>query len=151
MVKKILSNQYLLLLFRIILGLLFIYSGIIKIIDISGFSTSIYNYKLLPDLLINFLAIIIPWIELTAGLLLILGVSIKENAFIINTLLVIFMIAIIINLFRGLDINCGCFGTGNETKIGFTKLIENIILFLMGILLMFFDSKELFTPLKKNF
>ena len=150
MIKKILSNQYLLLLFRIILGLVFIYSGIIKIINTSGFSDSIYNYKLLPDLLINFLAIILPWIELTTGLLLILGISIKENAFIINTLLVIFMIAIIINLFRGLDINCGCFGTGNGTKIGFTKLIENIVLFLIGILLMFFDSKEFFITLKKN-
>ncbi|MGB8316809.1 MAG: MauE/DoxX family redox-associated membrane protein [Ignavibacteriaceae bacterium] len=150
MIKKILSNQYLLFLFRVILGLVFIYSGIIKIIDTTGFSDSIYNYKLLPDLLINFLAIVLPWIELITGLLLMLGITIKENALIINALLIIFLIAIIINLSRGLDINCGCFGTGNGTKIGFTKLVENSILLFMGAILMLFDSKILSIPLKKN-
>jgi len=150
MIKKIISNQYLLFLFRVIVGLIFIYSGIIKIIDTQGFSNSIYNYKLLPDLLINFLAVILPWIELITGLLLLLGITIKENALIINALLIIFIIAIIINLFRGLDINCGCFGTGNGTKIGLTKLIENFLLLIMGILLMIFDSRILSIPLKKN-
>lgn len=140
MIKKILSNQYLLLLLRIILGLIFIYSGTIKIIDTSGFSNSIVNYKLLPDLLINFLAIILPWIELTAGLLLILGISVKENILIITSLLAVFIIAIIINLFRGLDIDCGCFGTANGIKLGFTKLLENCILLFMGIVLLIFDS-----------
>ena len=150
MIKKFLSNQYLLFTLRVILGLIFIYSGIIKIIDTSGFSNSIYNYKLLPDFLINLLAIILPWIELITGLLLLLGITIKENALIINTLLIIFILAIIINLFRGLDINCGCFGTGNGTKIGITKIIENSILLCMGILLMLFDSRILSIPLIKR-
>ena len=149
MIKKILSNQYLLILLRIILGLVFIYSGFVKIIDTSGFSNSIYNYKLMPDLLINFLAIVLPWIELIAGLLLILGITIKENALIINSLLIVFIIAIVINLFRGLDINCGCFGTGNGTKIGIAKLIENSILLFIGILLMLSDSKIFLFPLKR--
>jgi putative oxidoreductase len=150
MIKKIISNQYLLFLFRVILGLIFIYSGIIKIIDTQGFSNSIYNYKLLPDLIINFLAVILPWIELITGLLLLLGITIKENALLINILLIIFITTIIINLFRGLDINCGCFGTGNGTKIGLTKLIENFLLLIMGILLMIFDSGILSIPFKKN-
>ena len=146
--KKVLSNKYLLLIFRIILGLIFIYSGILKIIDVQGFSDSIFNYKLLPDLIVNILAVLLPWIELTAGLLLTLGICVKENAFIINILLAVFIIAITINLLRGLDINCGCFGTENGTKIGFTKLIENSILFCIGIFLMVFDSK-IFTLQKK--
>ncbi len=148
MIKKILANQYLLFLLRIILGSVFIYSGFIKIIDVQGFSNSILNYKLLPEFFINFFAIILPWIELTSGLLLLLGISVKENAFIINFLLSVFLIAIIINLIRGLDINCGCFGTQNGTKIGFTKLLENVFLLLTGLLLMIFDSR-VFT-LKRN-
>ena len=140
MIKKILSNQYLLLSFRIILGLIFIYSGIIKVINTSEFSNSIINYRLLPELVINFLAITLPWIELTAGLLLIFGISIKENALIITSLLIVFIIAIIISLFRGLDIDCGCFGTVSGTKLGLTKLLENCILLFMGIVLLVFDS-----------
>ena len=140
MIKKILSNQYLLLSFRIILGLIFIYSGTIKVINTSEFSNSIINYRLLPELVINFLAITLPWIELTAGLLLIFGISIKENALIITSLLIVFIIAIIISLFRGLDIDCGCFGTVSGTKLGLTKLLENCILLFMGIVLLVFDS-----------
>ena len=140
MIKKILSNQYLLLSFRIILGLIFIYSGTIKVINTSDFSNSIINYRLLPELVINFLAITLPWIELTAGLLLIFGISVKENALIITSLLVVFIIAIIISLFRGLDIDCGCFGTVSGTKLGLTKLLENCILLFMGIVLLVFDS-----------
>lgn len=141
MIIKIFKNQYLLFLLRIILGFVFVYSAITKIIDTPGFSDSISNYKLLPDFIINFFAIVLPWIELTAGLLLLLGISVKENAFIINFLLVVFLIAITINLIRGLDINCGCFGTQGGTKIGLTKLIENTILLFFGIILMVFDSK----------
>ena len=140
MIKKILSNQYLLLSFRIILGLIFIYSGTIKVINTSDFSNSIINYRLLPELVINFLAITLPWIELTAGLLLIFGISVKENALIITSLLIVFIIAIIISLFRGLDIDCGCFGTVSGTKLGLTKLLENCILLFMGIVLLVFDS-----------
>lgn len=141
--KKILKNQYLLFLLRFILGFVFIYSGFIKIIDAQGFSNSISNYKLLPEFIINFFAIILPWIELTSGLLLLIGISVKENALIINLLLSVFLIAIIISLIRGLDINCGCFGTKGGTKIGTAKLIENSLLLLMGILLMIYDSKIL--------
>lgn len=143
MLKKFLTNQYLLFLLRIILGFIFIYSGFIKIIDTQGFSNSISNYKLLPEVFINFFAIILPWIELSSGLLLLLGISVKENAFIINLLLSVFLIAIIISLIRGLDINCGCFGTIGGTKIGTAKLIENCLLLLTGIILMIYDSKIL--------
>jgi len=148
MTKKIFSNQYLLLFFRIVLSFVFIYSGYIKIIDASGFSDSISNYKLLPDFSINFLAITLPWIELIPGLLLLFGISIKENAFLINFLLLIFIIAVAISLIKGLDIDCGCFGTSGGTKVGVTKLIENSIMVVMGILLMIFNS-ELFL-LKKD-
>jgi uncharacterized membrane protein YphA (DoxX/SURF4 family) len=147
--KKYFSNKYLLLIFRLFLGLIFIYSGYIKILDVSGFSNSIYNYKLFPDLSINFFAVVIPWIELVTGLLLGMGISVKENAFIINSLLLIFIIAITISIIRGLDINCGCFGSRTAARAGFAKLIENTALLFIGIILMIFDSK-IFSLKMKN-
>ena len=81
-----------------------------------------------------------PWIELTTGILLLFGVSVKENSAIINGLLVIFIIAIIISLFRGLDINCGCFGTVDGAKVGLQKILENIGLLILGFVLIKFDS-----------
>lgn len=144
MLKKILSNKYLLFLLRIIVGFIFIYSAAEKVADPAGFSQSIANYKILPDFLINFFAISLPWIELIAGLFLLFGIAVKENAFIINALLIIFILAISISLIRGLNIDCGCFGTSDGSKIGAAKLIENFLTLFAGIILMIFDS-ELFS------
>ena len=58
--NNFLSNKYLLFLFRIILGFVFIYAGILKISDPAGFSEVINNYKLLPLLFVNFFAITLP-------------------------------------------------------------------------------------------
>ncbi len=137
--NKVLSNKYLLLFLRIILGFVFIYAGAEKISDPSGFSTSISNYRLLPNFIVNFFAIVMPWIEISAGLMLVFGVAVKENAFIINSMLLIFIVAILISLARGLSIDCGCFGKGNQ--IGIQKLIENALLFLFGSILIVHDSK----------
>lgn len=139
--KNILSNKYLLFFFRIVLGIVFIYAGAEKISDPAGFSISISNYRLLPVSVVNFFAISMPWIEITAGIFLIFGIAVKENAFIINAMLAVFIVAIVISLIRGLSIDCGCFGKGNQ--IGIQKLIENSILFFAGIMLIIYDSKFL--------
>jgi uncharacterized membrane protein YphA (DoxX/SURF4 family) len=139
--KKLLSNSYLLFFCRIALGFLFIYAGAEKISDPSGFSTSISNYKLLPVYMVNFFAITMPWIEIVAGILLVFGISVKENAFIINAMLIVFIAAISISLARGLSIDCGCFGKGNQ--IGIQKLIENSLMFFAGVLLILYDSNIL--------
>ena len=140
MIKNILNNKYLLLTIRLFFGFVFIYASVTKISDPEGFAQAIYNYKLLPLFLVNILAIILPWIELTTGILLLFGVSVKENSAILNGLLVIFIIAIIISLFRGLDINCGCFGTVDGAKVGLQKILENIGLLILGFVLIKFDS-----------
>lgn len=138
--KKIFSNKYLLFLFRILLSFIFIYSGVEKITDPAGFSLSISNYKLLPDFLVNISAIILPWIEFISGILLLFGISVKENSFILTALLGIFIVAVSISLARGLNIDCGCFGTASGQKVGLQKIIENILLFFIGILLIIFNS-----------
>src|SRR5690606_40852650 len=83
-----------------------------------GFARSINNYKLLPYSAINIIALILPWIEVTAGLLLLFGIAAKENAFILDRKSVVFLIAIGISLFRGLNIDCGCFVTACGAQVG---------------------------------
>ena len=140
MISKILSSKYFVLASRLILGFVFIYAAVEKIADPSGFADSIYNYKIFPLFMINIAAVILPWIELAAGLLLIFGIAIKENVFIINLFLLLFIILITISLIRGLDIDCGCFGTTNGSSIGIQRIIEDTILLLLGIQIYFFDS-----------
>ncbi|MFZ1281830.1 MAG: MauE/DoxX family redox-associated membrane protein [Ignavibacteriaceae bacterium] len=138
---KILLNKYLLFLIRVSLSIVFIYAGAEKISNPDDFALSISNYRLLPISLLNFFAIILPWIEIVAGILLLFGISVKENSAIILTMLSVFTIAIIISLFRGLNIDCGCFGKG--TQIGLLKLGENLLMITGSFLLMFFGSNYL--------
>jgi uncharacterized membrane protein YphA (DoxX/SURF4 family) len=136
-------NKYFLVFVRLVLGFVFIYSGIEKISDLNSFAIAVTNYKMLPGYLVNLFAIFLPWIELSAGLLLLFGIAVKENAFIINSFLIVFIFAIGISIARGLNIDCGCFGTQSSSKVGFIKLVENLLLFLIGLPLIFFGSDYL--------
>jgi len=139
--KKIVD--YAISLTRLYIALVFILSGLDKINDLSSFAQSIENYRILSISLINILAIIIPWLEVIAGALLLLGIFIKENSLIIFTLLIIFTVAIFTAVLRNLDIDCGCQGTFDGQKVGILKIIENIALFFFAFLSIKFPKQAL--------
>jgi putative oxidoreductase len=136
--NNLFSNKYLLLFIRIVLGFIFIYAGAEKISDPEAFAISISNYRLLPIESINIFAITLPWIELIAGVLVLFAIAVKENSTIIFSMLTVFTIAIVISLFRGLSIDCGCFGKG--AQIGLLKLGENTLMIIGSFLLIVFGS-----------
>ncbi|MCB9209900.1 MAG: DoxX family membrane protein [Ignavibacteriales bacterium] len=145
--KKQIIN-YLIAITRIYLALVFILSGLDKINNLEAFAVSIENYKILPIESINIIAIVIPWMELVAGALLLIGLYIKENSLIITTLLLIFTVAIISAIARNLDIDCGCQGTFDGQKVGTLKLIENFSLMIVGYLSIKFP-KQVLTYIKR--
>ena len=127
--------------FRWILGLIFIYASIHKIADPIAFSETIYNYRIMPDMFVDFLAIWLPWLELFAGLSLIIGIWIKGGALIISILSMAFAIAVGSAVFRGLDIACGCFyAYDTEEIIEWTYMAQDLCLLIMGIQVLFFDN-----------
>jgi putative oxidoreductase len=134
------SNKYLLFALRIILGSLFIYSAVTKITDVDYFVKSLYNYKLLPEESLNYVALLIPWLELIIGLFILLGIFVKESALLGGILMVLFIAAIGIAVGRGLDIECGCFGTKDGSRVGLLKIIENLFILLGFIWLTFYGS-----------
>ena len=140
--KHFYSNHWLLLTARVILSLVFIFAGIEKISDPESFAVAIINYRIFPIFTVNLIAIILPWLELIAGLLLLLGISIKENSAIILTLMSVFTLLIIAAVLRGLDIECGCFGTSDSREVGILKIFENLFLILLSIQLLLFSSES---------
>ena len=132
------SNKYFLFIARIIIAFIFIYAGAQKITDPEAFAISISNYRLIPISALNFIAITLPWIEIITGILLLFGIAVKENSTIIFMMSLIFTFAIAISLFRGLNIECGCFGNG--TQIGLFKLGENLLIIIGSMLLITFGS-----------
>lgn len=139
--KNVLSSKYVLFISQLILSLIFIFSGIEKISDLNYFLVAINNYKIFPDFTHNFITVTFPWIELILGVLLLFGFYKKEISVIFSFLIFLFTLLIFISILRGLDIDCGCFGTLSSVKVGYYKIYENTILFLLAIHLYFF-SKE---------
>lgn len=141
--KRLIASPLLAVIFRWILGLIFIYASIHKITDPFAFSEAIYNYRILPDVLINQLAICLPWLELIAGLSLIIGVWTKGGALIISFLSLSFAIALGSALFRGLDISCGCFySSGTKLIAGWVTIAQDLGLLIIGIQVLFFDKAK---------
>ena len=105
----ILQNSWLELALRWILGATFLYASYGKIVSPADFAKIIYGYGLFPPLLINMIAIIVPFLELVIGLALILGIYPRSAALVVNGLLIAFIIILSINLIRGHEFNCGCF------------------------------------------
>lgn len=140
--------EYFLLLARIFLAFIFIYAGTDKISDPAGFSQAIQNYRLFPVETLNIFAITIPWMELICGLLLLFGISVRENSLIISSLLLVFTLAVAISMIRGLNFDCGCFG--KPSPIGWKKLGENFLMLVLGLLLIIYDSKILILSNQNN-
>jgi len=140
----------LVLLFRLIVGITFVYASLDKIAHPDEFARIVYNYKILPGFLINIFAITLPWIELSCGLFLILGLFIEASSLLIFFLLIIFTIALSVNFLRGIDIVCGCFTTDpNAKKEGAELLIRDIILLLMSLQILLYNRN--FLSLQKLF
>jgi putative oxidoreductase len=139
-VASIITDRRVILLFRVVLGVTFIYASLDKIAHPDQFARIVYNYKILPGFLINIFAVTLPWVELVAGLFLIFGIFTESASLIISFLLVVFIVAISVNLFRGIDLNCGCFSTDPAgKKEGASLLIRDFIYLFLGVMIFFFN------------
>lgn len=139
--KTLLSNPHLVLLTRIFLGLLFVVGSLEKIVDPAAFAHSIGNYKLLPPWLPMTAATVLPWIELLCGFCLLFGIFIRGSSFLVSTLLIVFTLAVVSGILRGLDISCGCFTQDPAAdKIGWMKVLQNSTLIVLSLFLYYSNS-----------
>jgi putative oxidoreductase len=114
--KRFLAHPWLTIRVQLALGAIFVIAALPKIADPPSFAHMIYNYRLVPGSLVNLSALVMPWVELLAGLALILGVWKAAARTIVGILLAIFIIAISINLARDNAIDCGCFNVADRGK-----------------------------------
>ncbi|QLQ04840.1 MAG: hypothetical protein HZY76_01140 [Anaerolineae bacterium] len=61
------ANPYLITTVRWLIGLMFILSGVAKLQDPKGFIMAVYNFRTLPNVLVEPYAILIPYVELAAA------------------------------------------------------------------------------------
>lgn len=115
------------------IGFIFIYAAIPKILRPDEFADGINNYRILPYFLVNLLAIGLPYVELLFGIFLFLGKRVKAASFGTTLLMIVFIIAVLSAWIRGIDITCGCFGSGGEI-ISYKEIVRDIVFLLMSLI-----------------
>lgn len=137
--KKIVASKYLALAFRLYIGGIFIYAGMYKISYTAEFAETIASYQLAPYWAVNFLALVMPWLELICGILLVFGVKSKSATAIITGMLALFIVAVFLVLVRKIPIGCGCFSSVEE-PMSWTTLARDLVWLAMSIHIYLFDS-----------
>lgn len=121
--RRIIDNDILTLISRLVIGSVFIYASYYKIIEPASFAKSIWYYHLIPGSLINLIALILPWVEFISGLFLIIGVNYRGSVILVNIMMLVFIIALASAVVRGISIDCGCF---KASKVGTDSARESL-------------------------
>jgi uncharacterized membrane protein YphA (DoxX/SURF4 family) len=136
---RFLSSAPLQALCRLALGGIFIYASLDKIAHPREFALIIANYAILPDWLVTLPALVLPWLELVAGLCLVAGLWTRSSALLLSLLLLLFMAALGFNALRGIDLSCGCFSTSAADKEkAWILVLRDLLILIPGLLLVFF-------------
>ncbi len=127
--------KHLRIILRLGFGAIFIWSGIAKLKYPISFADAVRNFELVNDPLAPAAALLIPWIEIIAGIFTMSGKMWKGSVFTLLLSLLIFTFALAFAWARGLDISCGCFGgTG---AVNFPLMVSrNLGLIIVGWLLL---------------
>jgi uncharacterized membrane protein YphA (DoxX/SURF4 family) len=120
---------------RLALGGLFIVAGALKLRDPAGFAQEIANYQL-ATALAPYLAIALPTVELVAGIAVIGAPAAwrRAGALALAGLMVMFLVATLTVLGRGVNVDCGCFGTGSG-PVGWSTVLRDLALLGLAVLL----------------
>jgi uncharacterized membrane protein YphA (DoxX/SURF4 family) len=112
----------------LLLSIIFLLSSIPKLRRPKGFVLAVLEYRILPSLPSKIYGWSLPPLEMLLALLLLSGTSVRLTALVLSLLLLSFILAVSINVARGRDLDCGCFGAKKQRKIGWTLLLEDLAL-----------------------
>jgi uncharacterized membrane protein YphA (DoxX/SURF4 family) len=116
-----------------------------KLLDPGLFALDVATYQFLPLSLINLFALVLPWVELVAGVFLLVGYRTEASALLIALMMVAFLIALGHALHLGLDMSCGCFaGSGaEEDPISWRTIVRDTVWLLLAVFVLVFDRRPL--------
>jgi len=102
----------------------------------SQFAKNIRTYDMVPEGLVFPMAVYVPWLELTLGVVLLVGLWAREALAATLMLFGVFLIANVAALVRGIDVDCGCFGADYHGSAGQeAAIVSALLLTAVGALL----------------
>lgn len=120
---------------RLALALTFVYAGAVKMQDVVAFAGHVAAYQILPYAMNYLVAATLPYVEFLAGLLLLLNARVRPALVVVGGMNLVFMLALLSVLVRGLDIDCGCFnpGGGQDVSAAVALLRDVGLMVLVGL------------------
>jgi uncharacterized membrane protein YphA (DoxX/SURF4 family) len=140
------GHAWLALPLRWYLGWVFVLACLHKIAHPGSFAVDVATYGILPISLVNLTAITLPWVELTAGIMLIVGFKARAAALMVFGMMVMFIAALVIALAQGLDMSCGCFasqGAQGEDPISSMTVLRDVGWLMLSVYVMLFDDSPI--------
>jgi putative oxidoreductase len=125
--KKSGSIAYASIIARVLLGGLLFYAGFNKLQDVPKFAQDIANFRLLSESLNHLLAIVLPWNEIVVGAMLIVGIWTRAVSLASLFFFTVFAIAVTSAIARNLNIECGCLGNADASKVGMQTLAKDAV------------------------
>lgn len=123
---------------RLLIGLIFLYAGAVKVWDVGGgqwgaplFARSIANYRLVGGDLAILLSVYLPWLEIAGGLSLVFRRLYAGGLILLTFLALLFAGALGSAVARGLNVDCGCFGSAAATP---AAALTRDLLLLAGLI-----------------
>ena len=127
MKRSTMAQPWVTLVARLVLGGVLLLAGYLKAQSPSKAQMAVRAYRLLPVGIANFFGLALPWLEIGAGILLIIGITVRYASIFGGALMLLFVGAISQAWARGLSIDCGCFGGGGEVAAGHTQYLQEIL------------------------
>jgi hypothetical protein len=118
----------------LVVGGFFLVAGLSKLSDTSEFARAILRYQLVGPAGAMASAVWLPWAEVLCALSLCSARFRLAAAWLILGMLLLFEVALLAALVRGLDINCGCLGTIVDSGVSFS-LVRNLV-FMTGLVVL---------------
>jgi putative oxidoreductase len=134
------GHAWIALALRWYLGWVFLLACFHKILHPAAFALDVATYQLLPLELVNLQALVLPWVELFAGLMLVLAFRTRAAALLVNTMMLMFIVSLIWALVQGYDMGCGCFASeGGDDPISWHTIVRDGIWLGMGLYVQLLD------------
>lgn len=126
-VSYLLQSVWLRMVLVAVVAAFFVVAAVGKIQDPLAFAASISHYRLITFPLTYLVALVLPWVELWSAVALLWQQTRKGAALLLLVLLAAFQIALASAWIRGLDIDCGCLGSFDNTQVH-GALARNLVL-----------------------
>jgi uncharacterized membrane protein YphA (DoxX/SURF4 family) len=114
---------------EVLLGGLFFYAGLQKVLHPYEFAEAVLAYQLLPEALVGLAVAGLPWMEIAAGFCLAAGLKRRSCLLLLAGLVAVFLAVILVTMARGLKIDCGC-GLFFQRQVGLGAVLEDAVLLL---------------------